>query len=237
MLSRTNALYNFFQCFLHPIKISRDWRTKRHDEREEEFLPLVDVVVSAWMIKAIYTFYALLWPFLGFHFFNYYQKGPPSWALGLDELLGFNIHILGFGALFFWLLFRLALFPITLFFYAKFWFVIVRFFCGLFLTGRRAEDSHLEVYRPEFSEEQMNKMSKEVVHLSLTTYTLHLIPIFGKRLTHLAQIFYLYLGLRKNIGMTNLQSIIVILSPLLLLGSLLALWLLSLTMFLFLMNT
>lgn len=90
----------------------------------------------------------------------------------------------------------MVFFPVYEYIYFRFFSVVIKFYTELFKISA--------------SEDQI----EECVQMSLVGNTFYLIPIIGRMISFFSTGIYLFAGLRNNIGMSNLQCIITISSPL-----------------------
>jgi hypothetical protein len=114
--------------------------------------------------------------------------------------------------LIFWTLIQVIFFPVAFTIFAKIWEKIVEFLAGLFLKEK----------------EDLKTLSQQVVRISLSAHPYYLIPVFGPFVFHMAFLIYLFAGLKYNLGLGNIRSLIVLLSPIFFLGVLCLLFLLLL---------
>ena len=89
-----------------------------------------------------------------------------------------------------------VVFPILALFYLKFWSYLIIFFGIL-----------------HDKEEESSEIANEIMTTSLSTYAFLAIPIMGGFIQKLSFIFYIFVGLKENMKLGNLQSFLVILSP------------------------
>ncbi len=163
------------------------------DEAESGEVTFTEALGVSWIFMMVKTIYSLIFIHIGIHFFTYLGEHTefrkillPGIQVGSQKLSLFII------------LLEVALFPVFVWVYVKFWSVIIRFFTNLFETPN--------------SEEGL----RQVVNYSLSSHFFYLIPIFGELGKHVSSLFLIFAGLKKNLGFNNLQSLLVIVSPLLL---------------------
>ena len=94
----------------------------------------------------------------------------------------------------------IVLFPLWMLLYVKYWEVIITLFARIY--GQ---------------EDKIDGPIKEVIYSSTCANILLLVPMFGWVLRLLVGLFLLAVGLKKNIGLSNLQSALTLLSPLMVL--------------------
>lgn len=206
-------LNDYITAFLHPFKNQlgfRQLRQRGHElagtlplrladddvptqsELEDHIsLKFLDMLGVSWIFIAIEGFYAVLALHLGQMFFQSWTS-PEEIAL----LLPIDTTLYTQRALLTATLAKVAFFPIIFWFYATFWKVLIKFFANLFQV-----------------EGNIPRITDQIVHQSLSAHLMLAIPVFGKMLRHLLGLVHIFAGLRENMRMTVLQSLVVILSP------------------------
>ncbi len=209
--------YEYFLAFLHPFKNQESLRLLREralditgtrplrlagdlfeddvpttqEIEEVSTLSFLEVLGVSWFFAAIEGFYAVLALHLGQVFFQSWQA-PNDLALLLPiETTMYTQRVLLTAALA-----KVVFFPLVFWLYAKFWTVLIKFFAGLFQADG-----------------DLNKIADQVVNQSMTAHFMLSIPVFGKMLRHLFGLLHLFAGLRNNLQMSVLQSVVIILSP------------------------
>ncbi|PIP89116.1 MAG: hypothetical protein COW01_16170 [Bdellovibrionales bacterium CG12_big_fil_rev_8_21_14_0_65_38_15] len=213
-----SLFHEYFLAFLHPFKNQEALRLIRDramdvsgtrplrlagDLFEEDEIPtsgeleqassldFVEVLGMSWFFAAIEGFYAILALHLGQVFFQSWST-PNDLALLLPiETTMYTQRVLLTAALA-----KVVFFPLIFWFYAKFWKVLIKFFAGLFQVAG-----------------DLNKIVDQVVNQSMTAHFMLSVPIFGRMLRHLFGLLHLFAGLRNNLQMSVLQSVVIILSP------------------------
>ncbi len=100
------------------------------------------------------------------------------------------------------LLLNVVLFPLYFWLYGRFWINILKVFSNIF--------------EREDNEDEIASRCEEIVANSFSSYTFLVIPIVGDFLHKFSFLIYLYAGLRRNLKLNLLQSILVLLCPLIL---------------------
>lgn len=205
------VLTNYLNSFLHPWHTQDLLRRKREYHHEVEGLGQLELVEDrekkqlkedfavsfeqslcvSWLFVIFNAFYSLIGMFMGLHLFESFNIN--------EGLISYSQSFLGFTSIFF-LILKVVFFPIVFWFYGKFWVNIIKMFANIFEKEADAE-----------------VIGQEIVSHAFTTHTLLVIPIFGLLLHRVANIVYLFGGLKRNMGFNTLQSILVILCPLFLL--------------------
>lgn len=206
-------LNDYITAFLHPFKNQLGFRHLRQRSHEltgtlplrladddiptqselEDHISLkyLDMLGVSWLFVAIEGFYAVLALHLGQMFFQTWTS-PEEIAL----LLPIDTTLYTQRAVLTATLAKVAFFPIIFWLYTTFWKVLIKFFANLFQV-----------------EGNISRITDQVVHQSLSAHLMLAIPVFGKMLRHLLGLVHIFAGLRENMQMTVLQSLVVILSP------------------------
>ena len=205
----SEVINQYFNSFFHPFQTQALLRERREllkeqksqqifhlvdekEERPEEDLGLsfVEVLSVTWLFSLFRAFYAIVTIYLGYEAF--------LWANGEDSyLLPMQISTSKLNV--FFLVLQIVFFPLALWIYSKFWVNIIKLFANLFGY-----------------ENDVEEISNEIVNNSLTAHTFLIIPIFGEVIQHLGGLVYIFAGLRRNLQMSVLQSVVVLISPLIL---------------------
>jgi hypothetical protein len=175
-----------------PLSIAGEEHAEDAEHLDKEGLSFVEVLSISWVMAIINGIYSIGLSYLGF---------LTSDALDETESLSFlvsgDLSVEGQKILVSWAIVQAIFFPVTLWFYSKVWMVIIKFFGSLF----------------DF-EGNLEKVSAQIVNHSIVTNFFLIIPIFGEVVRHFSSIIYLFAGLKKNMGLSTLQSLIVVCSPL-----------------------
>lgn len=200
-------LKHYCYAFLHPVKtqlLLREHRValelnyplkivKSEDDIECDegrgSLSLPELLGVSWLFVIIKSIYAMITIFIGVALYSEMVLEGSSY-LGFLEQFSVNTKK--------WALFSVLLdavfFPFYGLGYVKIWELLIRLFSKLY--GR----------------ENIAGV-KQVVSYSLVSNLFLLIPIIGGVARFFASIFYLFVGLKKNLGFSRLQSVIILISP------------------------
>lgn len=157
-------------------------------------LSFVDAMSMSWFLSILKALYAVVAMLIGLEWLGVmgedgsYIKELQFWSERTQTITVFMITL------------EVILFPLTLWFYAKFWGVVIRFFGDVF-----------EV------EGDCTQISEQIVNHSLSSHLFLVIPVFGELAKHASSLVLIYAGLKRNMGLNTIQSLIVLLSPLMLL--------------------
>lgn len=209
-----DILHNYLLSFLHPwhtqdlLSKTRSFesrvdeqaplelvesREERHlDEESKEGLLLTfeQSLIVSWLFMIFSAVYTLIGMQMGTDIYKAF--------LVSEELIPYSKYFLGFTSIFF-LILRVIFFPLIFWFYGKFWVSIIKMFGTLF----------------EKNEENSEEIAKEIVTHAFTTHTFLVIPVIGLLLHRIANIVYIFSGLRRNMGFNVFQSTLVVLCPVL----------------------
>ncbi|CBW25616.1 putative membrane protein [Halobacteriovorax marinus SJ] len=199
-------LREYILTFLHPFKTHEVLRERvskerpltlaselqRDEENEIIGLSFVEALSVSWVMAMINGIYSI-----GLIYFGYLTGVFMSENDSLSSLIGNGFSLEYQKVLVSWSIMQVIIFPITLWFYAKVWTVIIKFFGSLFEFDGDLEQS-----------------TAEIVNQSMVSNLFLVIPIFGEMIRHFSSIIYLFAGLRNNMSLSILQSLIVICSPL-----------------------
>ncbi len=183
-------IIDYFHSLLHPFEKSKSLRqAKELSFQSEESSSFLEYASVAWIFVIIETFYV----FLGVYFFSFVefdQEAPQFFSLSW-RLQGLSL---------FQSLVWVAIFPLMAFLYTKFWTYLIRFFAELFKSDQDLDHSAL----------------KDVTNMTLCSHAFLVIPVFGPMVRHVSAFIYLYAGLREYLQFTKAQTLVILLSPLIL---------------------
>ncbi len=186
--------HHYFLSMTRPFWLHEQLKLNRDNTAKIISFDFVEVLSISWLmmvIKGIYSVIALL---IGLEWMAGTTGEGQSFALDLwsKQTQKITLYVI---------ILEVILFPMTLYFYAKFWAVILKFFCVLFNR----------------EEQNTEQITSEIINHSLVSNFFLIIPIFGGLIRHIAGLFYLFAGLRRNLGFNVLQSLMVLTAPLILL--------------------
>ncbi|MCR9203455.1 MAG: hypothetical protein NXH75_02690 [Halobacteriovoraceae bacterium] len=203
------TLSSYLHSFLHPWKTQEVLKHQREyieevknlsplelvEEREEKLPTSDDINISfeqslsiSWLFVIFNTIYSLIGMFMGLNLYE--SVSLPGSIIPMGQTY------IGFTTIFFIIL-RVVFFPLIFWFYGKFWINIIKMFGNLYEK-----------------EEDVEEVAQEIVTHAFTTHTFLVIPIVGLFLHRISNIIYLFGGLRKNLGLSVMQALLVILCPL-----------------------
>ncbi len=198
------SLFTYWQQFLDP--------SFKNNELFDKEVPVGDFVAINWILMMVKTAYVLIMTYLGAIAPKFLTSIGNVSAPSMMEILNLNLKRVSV----FVSLLEVVFFPIAFYFLYKLWVAMMSFFAEVF----------------EYETEDVKKACRLVVKRSYAVNFLFLIPIVGGGLSVLAQGLYLYLGMKGRLGFTNLQALLVLMVPLVILGCL-AIFLLSYVFFIF----
>lgn len=198
------SLTIYWQQFLDPS-------FKDNDLFDKE-ISVGNFVALNWLLMMVKTAYALILTYLGVIAPKYLSSLGNVSTPSVMEAVNINLKRVSV----FVSLLEVVFFPIAFYFLYKLWVAMISFFAEVF----------------EYESEDIKKACRLVVKRSYAVNFLYLVPIIGGGLSVLAQGLFLYLGMKGRLGFTNLQAILVLMVPLVILGCL-AIFLLSYLFFIF----
>ncbi|MFT6068132.1 MAG: hypothetical protein ACJAT2_002379 [Bacteriovoracaceae bacterium] len=213
-----NLLSNYIYAFLHPFKTHTllsavsdhqiDIKEHRHfqlvenistgmSEADDSELHFVEAMSISWIFIVIQGIYSLFAIHLGYQAFSMVHGEEE----GLTALLIPNFHSQGKSLVFWGILLQIVFFPLFIWFYTRLWGSFIKFFADLF-----------EV------EERVDQKTNQVINHSLVSYTFLILPVFGSMAQGIGMLFYLYAGLKNNFKFSHIQSLVILVSPVIFLG-------------------
>ncbi len=118
----------------------------------------------------------------------------------ISEYFSMGYNFQGEQVLLYSTLLWVVLFPLGAWVTMKFWSLLLGFFAKLFMV----------------EEEHLGEVCDEVARTTLVSNFFLIIPIIGDLLKQVSSWIYLYAGCRANLGLSRIQSMIVIVSPIIL---------------------
>lgn len=195
-------LNNYFDLLAHPFKNHKKYRLYRQrgiglvGESDEDFAhgpDFLSMMVASWPFAVAEAIYAITSIHFGLWILSHFNQdfGIAKILIPEGSYAAQRINIIIIIA-------NVVFFPLIAFLYTRLWSWVISFF--VFLFDRQDSDA---------------TGIDQVVNGSLSSNTFLLIPIFGPVIKKFAMLVHLFAGLKNNIGLSNLQSIVVLLSPLL----------------------
>ena len=201
--------YNYFQALLHPIKFHKYLREVRNKVKNQPSygqklriandgetdpkalgemfrLSFFESLSISWGFVILQALYSYLGLWLGKNLMEHLGWGSGVGFSGKKYILIYEIGIV-------------VIFPLLTLVYVKVWSYLIIFFGILY-----------------DKEEESSEVANDIMTTSLSTYAFLAIPIIGEFIQKLTFIFYIFVGLKENMKLGNLQSFLVILSPLIL---------------------
>ncbi len=218
-----NDIFNsYFFSFLHPFqtqenlrkfRLKRDGEIKTHPFRLVEIdksswrrapigVSFVEALSVSWVMATFRAAYALLAVYLGLQAFQWYYGE----SYEMPSILEANQKWVLFS-----ILLKVVLFPVSLWVYARVWLNSLKIFGYLIAL-----------------EDDLDEIGAQIVNNALTAHTFLLIPVFGEAIFHVASLVYLYAGFRRNLELSVLQSLAILVLPLFFIFLIFVLFLISL---------
>lgn len=211
-------LSNYLYAFLHPFRthtllsavsdhagaIQENRQFQLVEDIPEEVLEasntelkFVEAMSVSWIFIVIQGIYSLLAIHLGYRAFSMVHGEEE----GLAALLIPNFHSQGKSLVFWGILLQIVFFPLFIWFYTRLWASFIKFFADLF-----------EI------EEKVEEKTSQVINHSLVSYMFLVLPVFGSMAQGIGMLFYLYAGLKNNFKFSHLQSLVILVSPVVFVG-------------------
>ncbi len=205
------VLRDFTDILLHPIythsnraeerqryetmKKNRLFSVVGEEYNTREMPDFVSLVLIAWLFFMLYSFYSLAFAVFGANVSYEKANYVISSLIGASEFQRkfFIISLLG----------NVVFFPLSAWVYVRLWKLLISFCTKLF--------------DKDYEQETID----EVVNFSLVSNFFLIIPILGSFLQFLSSTFYIFIGLRYNLRLSSTQSLMIVASPLVLIGLLL----------------
>lgn len=192
-----SILTNYFTFALHPFKAHRDFRNTPEKEMICKPLPLPELLGISWPFVMIYSIYSV---FSITRVASTIKIIPETFAPNIFPQFQ-NIDFQKCFLIF--IVVEAIFFPIIAWIFIKLWKQVIKLFILIFDTP--SDDRNL------------SEVLNQIVNSSLVSNIFLVIPVFGDSLKQLFSMLYLFSGLKNNLGMSTIQALIVIISPVLLL--------------------
>ncbi len=203
--------YSYFAYLRHPFRLAKVFSTLG-DRLDDSFmwegralrrLTLAESIACSWPFAILQAFYSLVALRLGVAFVSRLQEQYDRTLLS-DYVSLENFHLQKYS-----LLMTIAgaiLFPLGAWIIVKFWKVVTTMLITLFNTS-------LESDYP-------NERIERALAFTLSSHILLVVPILGAVLKKIAFLILFFAALREELGFSTIQSMMVIIFPLILIGSL-----------------
>ncbi len=190
-----SLIEDFIYCFLHPYRIHEYWRHRIplpgiHHTRDIT-LTIGESLAISWMFAIIKAIIQVLFIYILAIFFRNFilSSFPIAEMYQVSGLLSpYYIFVIS-------LILDIIFFPVMTFIMAQFWMWLIKFY------GKYLDESESE------------KKAEEIITVALTTHVFYLVPIIGEFLQKIFFMFYIYAGLRKNLGANRVVSLLIIFTP------------------------
>lgn len=166
-------------------------------EASDTELGFVEAMSVSWIFIVVQGIYSLIAIHLGYEAFSMVHGEEE----GLAGLLIPNFHSQGKSLVFWGILLQIVFYPVFVWFLTRLWASFIKFFAELF-----------EIEGP------IDEKTNQVVNHSLVSYTFLALPVFGTMAQGIGMLFYLYAGLKNNFKFSHLQSLVILVSPVIFVG-------------------
>ena len=206
----------YFDLLIHPFYSHALSRRERHEQGAENVRGLFDKSSDQENSPDSLDFLGLMslsWPFyimracyliVGIYLSGQVINSEFS-SKGIVNFFSGGYHFEFEQYLLYTTLLWVVLFPIGAWITMKFWSLLLNFFAKLF----------------QIEEEHLGEVCDEVSRGALVSNFFLIVPFIGDLLKQVSSWVYLYAGCRSNLGLSRLQSFIIIVSPVILMGALL----------------
>jgi hypothetical protein len=161
------------------------------EENKTKNFSRVEGITISWLFAALMGMYQMMAINLSLFTYDYFTDSSRFSDLWIDT---YKQNTQWIFILF--TLFNVVIFPLTVLVYLKFWEVMIRFFAQVFSVKGDHEE-----------------MIEQVLSCSLTSHFFLVIPVFGRMAHYTANLLFIFAGLKHNMRLSTLQSIIVLASP------------------------
>ena len=207
---------NYFMVLLHPIKTAtHNRRVRQHrlveveaeDDFVKDYTPInfVEACLISWMFIIVDAIYEIFGLQIGFSAIEILSEES-------DILYTIGVQTQKFGLL--TLVGKVVFFPLAIWAWTKLYIVLITFFAGLFNSN----------------EDEVEESAQEIVYGGMSSFAFYLFPVFGSVFKVLGNIVIIFQGLRHNLGMTPIQSLVVLVSPVIIMAMVLTLLISMLSM-------
>jgi len=199
MLARLSNYWNFF---LHPTaaheRLGQYHVLNSKEDIDHHSLSIYEVMLISWPLVMVQGFYALISLNLNFYLINNQSMlNQFLTLLGAGHLPRLHRVLVSVQIL------QVILAPLWMWVMYKFWASFVIFFGKLY---------NLPV--------NVRQSAEDICKVSMTSHLFLVIPVFGPFAKFICNFVYLFLGLRHNLLLSPLQSLIVLIAPIFLFSSL-----------------
>lgn len=162
---------------------------KERDENEK--LNYFELLGISWLFHFVYAFYSVFAIYLGLLTYDYVSANN---TISKMVYSSFNLTIQKYALIIG--ISEAILYPVVFHFSYRFWVFLLQFYSQIF---------NVEVNQEENVEDILTAIYASNIYL--------MIPVLGKLISFIAQGFLLYKGLLKKLNFTNLQAVLVLLTP------------------------
>lgn len=190
-----NVFLRYIEIFISPIKTFEylKFQGVRLNKKDINDIDMMDVFCCSWLFSVVQTFYI----FIGLNISTIimresYQSNHFFQNMPYDffDLNIYNISV-------FLIFIKIIFFPLAFYLFKTFLQWLIGFFGKLY-----------SIKRSDFKESV-----SDIVLVTMTSNIFLLVPFIGNFMRFLSALFFLFIGMKKRMEMTSLQSILVLFSP------------------------
>lgn len=185
------------EVFLHPFQVHRNMRMQRkghYVNGQRNGIDLTEAISISWIWYLIQGFFVLMTISLTTKVYDAIETESVLASMVVDSWQRATMRLTVIS-----ILVGMVFFPVYEYIYFRLYTVVIRFYSELF----KLDSSQQSI--------------EQTVQFSMVGNTFLLLPIIGRMISFFSTAIYLFAGLRNNLGMTNLQSVITMVTPLLVL--------------------
>lgn len=189
-----DILARYIEIFLHPFSVHRNMRLQRlgrYVNGRKNGIDLAEAISISWIWYMVQGFFVLLTISTTSHLYDNIETESIIGSMIIDSWQRATMRITIMT-----ILVGVVFFPVYEYIYFRLYTVVVRFYTELFKLDTTQE------------------AIEQTVQFSMVGNTFLVLPIIGRMLSLFSTCLYLFAGLRNNMGMTNLQSCITMVTPL-----------------------
>ena len=189
-----DILARYIEIFLHPFTVHRNMRLQRlghYVNGQKNGIELAEAISISWIWYMIQDFFVLLTISMTSHLYDSIETESVIASMIVDSWQRATMRVTVLTVLV-----GVVFFPVYEYIFFRLYTVVIRFYSELFKLDTTQD------------------AIEQTVQFSMVGNTFLVLPIIGRMLSFFSTCVYLFAGLRNNMGMTNLQSTITMVTPL-----------------------
>lgn len=189
-----DTLARYMEIFLHPFQVHKNMRMQRmghYVNGQKNGIDLAEAISISWLWYLVQGFFVLMTISMTTQVYEAIETESVFAAMIVDSWHRATMRITIMSVLA-----GMVFFPVYEYIFFRLYTVVIRFYA--------------ELFKLDTSEQAI----EETVQFSMVGNTFLVLPIIGRMISFFSTAIYLFAGLRNNMGMTNLQSVITMVTPL-----------------------